>query len=215
MIQRLAPIYSTAWRAVVVLLAIEISVVSVMRYLTHHEAAPEPILANAYATPFLVIHVVSSVVALLAGPLQFVRRIRTRWPAFHRGTGWAYVFGCAIGAPSGFVLALGSSAGPIAGGGFAIVAVLTVVFTWLALRAAIERRFDDHRDWMLRSYAVLAGGITLRLMLPFSILVLGYDFFPAYRIIAWLSWSTNLLLVEWCIRRRRGSATTRAALAAA
>lgn len=215
MIQRLAPIYSTAWRAVVVLLAIEISVVSVMRYLTHQEAAPEPILANAYATPFLVIHVVSSVVALLVGPLQFVRSLRTRWPSLHRGTGWAYVFACAVSAPSGFVLALGSSAGPIAGGGFLIVAVLTAVFTWLALRAAIDRRFDDHRDWMLRSYAVLAGGITLRLMLPLALQVLGYDFFPAYRTISWLSWSTNLLLVEWCIRRQRTSATAGRALVTA
>ncbi len=200
-----ATIYSAAWRAAVVLLSIEISIVSALRYVTGSEPAPEPILGNAFASPFLVLHVVSSIMALLVGPLQFVRLVRERWPAFHRATGRLYVLSCAVGAPTGFVLALGTTAGPIAGAAFAMSALLWPLFTWLGVRAAVERRFDDHRDWMLRAYAILAGAITLRLMLP-AALMSGYDFYPAYRLISWLGWSTNLAICEYWIRRNRASA---------
>jgi uncharacterized membrane protein len=204
MTRKLVPIYSAAWRAIVVLLAVEISIVSVLRYVTRSEAPPPPIVANAYADPFLILHVISGVIALLVGPLQFARRIRNRWPAFHRATGLTYVATCAIGAPTGFVLALGSTAGPIASAGFGTQALLLPVFTWLGWRAAVERRFGSHREWMLRSYALIAAAITLRLMIPAAFL-LELDFVSAYRVIAWLCWATNLALVEIVIRRSRAA----------
>lgn len=200
----LSQIYSAAWRAAVVLLSVEIAAVSALRYFTGSEAPPPPILANAYAQPFLIIHVVGGVIALLVGPLQFVRRIRMRRPAFHRATGRIYVLACAIAAPSGFVLALGTTAGPVVAVGFAIPAILCASFTWLGWRAVMERRFGDHADWMLRSYAVIATAITLRLLIPASA-YLDFDFLAAYRVNSWLAWIINLVLVEYAIRRSRGS----------
>lgn len=215
MILKPASLYSSAWRTIVALLTLEIAAVSVMRYLTGGDTPPEPILANRFAGAFLIPHVVGGVAALVVGPLQFVRRIRTRWPVFHRRTGWIYLAACAVGAPSGFMLALGSTAGPVAAVGFAIPALLWPVFTWLGWRAAVGRRFAEHRDWMLRSYAITANAITLRLMLPVSALLLGLDFYPAYRAISWLSWITTLALFELAIRRGRTSAGSQLRLAAA
>ena len=200
--QRLARIFSTTWRAAVVLLTVEIAVVSTLRYITNGEAPPPPILANAYANPFLVVHVVGGIIALVVGPLQFVRRVRTRMPALHRATGIIYVGACLVAAPAGFMLALGTTAGPVAGVGFAIPALLLPVFTWLGLRAALDRRFAEHREWMLRSYAIVSVAITLRLMLPASGL-LGFEFLPAYQAISCLCWITNLALFEYHIRRTR------------
>jgi uncharacterized membrane protein len=212
--QPLARIFSATWRAAIVLLSVEIAVVSALRYITGSEPPPPPILANAHADPFLIVHVVAGIVALLAGPLQFVRRIRARRPALHRATGLVYVAACAIAAPAGFLLALGTTAGPVAATGFAIPAVLLPVFTFLGLRAAIERRFAEHREWMLRSYAVIATAITLRLMIPGSAL-LGFDFMTAYPVIAWASWSLNLAFFELHIRRTRTAAPGFGALATA
>jgi len=214
MIRKLAPIYPAAWRAAVVLLSIEIAAVSVLRYVTGSEPPPPPVAANAFANPFLILHAISGVTALLVAPIQFVRTVRTRWPAFHRATGRIYVAACAVGAPTGFMLALGTTSGPVAAVGFAIPAVLWAVFTFLALRAALERKFGAHRDWMLRSYAVTATAITLRLMLPASAM-LGLDFFTAYPIIAWLSWMTNLALFEYFIRRGAAPARARPSFATA
>ncbi|MET1110642.1 MAG: DUF2306 domain-containing protein [Allosphingosinicella sp.] len=196
--------YPLAWRALVVLFTVEIAIVSALRYFAGFEPPPEPIAANAFASPFLVLHVAGGVAALLAGPLQFVRRIRARLPSFHRAAGRIYVLACAIGAPAGFVLAVGTTSGPVAGAGFAVQALLWAAFTWIGYRAAVERRFADHREWMLRSYALTAAAITLRLMLP-AALFAGLDFVPAYRVIAWLAWTVNLAAVEYHIRRNRGS----------
>ncbi|HEX8641911.1 MAG TPA: DUF2306 domain-containing protein [Allosphingosinicella sp.] len=207
-------IYSAGWRAIVALLTVEIAAVSVLRYFTSIEPPPPPILANAYADPFLPIHVASSVVALVLGPLQFVRRIRGRWPEFHRITGRLYVLGCAIGAPSGLVLALGTTAGPIVSVGFGIPAILCAAFTWLGWRAAVERRFAAHRDWMLRSYMVIAVAITLRLLIPAAAL-LDFDFLAAYRVNSWLAWILNMAMVEYVIRRGRAAKAGYATLAPA
>ena len=214
MIRKLAPIYSSAWRTALVLLSVQIAAVSILRYVAGAEPAPPPIVANAFANPFLVIHVVSAVIALLVAPLQFVRAIRTRWPALHRGTGKVYIVACAFAAPSGFILALGTVAGPVAAVGFAVPGVLCALFTWWGWRAALDRRFKDHRDWMLRSYAMISAAITLRLLLPASAM-LGFGFYEAYPIIAWLSWSINWALVEYFIRRERGPARGRPTFATA
>jgi hypothetical protein len=206
MIRTLTLLYSTAWRALVALLVVEIATVSALRYFTGSEPPPPPILANAFAKPFLLLHVAGGVAALLVAPLQFVRSVRTRWPAFHRATGRLYLLACAIGSPAGFMLAMGTTAGPVAAVGFAIPALLWPAFTWLGWRAAVDRRFEDHRDWMLRSWAITATAITLRLMLPAAAL-LGLDFLPAYRVISWLAWTTNLALFEFHIRRTRMTAS--------
>lgn len=198
-------IYSAAWRLLIILFTVQITLTSVARYFTFREEAPPPILANAFAHPFLAVHVFFAMIALVAGPFQFVRLIRQRWPALHRLSGRLYVLGCAIGAPTGIVLALGATAGPMVNIGFAIPGLLCTLYTWLGWRAVMERRFADHENWMLRSYAMIAGAITLRLLIPASAW-LGFDFLAAYRVNAWLAWMINLALAEIVIRRRGPSA---------
>jgi uncharacterized membrane protein len=201
------PIYSAAWRAVVVLLTLEIAAVTALRYFVGTEPPPEPILANGFAHPFLIIHMVGGVAALLVGPLQFAAPVRGRWPRFHRATGRIYVLACGVAAPSGLVLALGTTAGPVVTLGFAIPAILCAAFTWLGWRAAVAGRIDDHKAWMLRSYGVVAVAITLRLLIPASAF-LGFDFLAAYRVNSWLAWMINVAAVEFAIRRGRGGQVT-------
>jgi len=202
MIRRLAPLSASVWRALVVLLTLEIAYVTALRYFTGSEPPPPPIVENAFANPFLILHVAGGVTALVVMPLQFVARIRTHLPALHRTLGGLCLLACLIGAPAGFMLALGTTAGPVAMVGFAIPAWLWAAFTWLGWRAAANRRFGEHREWMLRAYAIVSTAITLRLMLPASGL-LGLEFYPAYRVISWLSWITNLVLFEVYIVSRR------------
>jgi uncharacterized membrane protein len=210
--QRLARICSATWWAALVLLTAHVVTTSSLRYVTNGEAPPPPIVANAFATPFLFIHVVTGVIALVVGLLQFVPRIRMRVPALHRATGRIYVGACAVSAPAGFMLALGTTAGSVAGTGFAVQALLLPLFTYLGWRAAIERRFAEHREWMLRSYALISAAITFRLMLPASVL-LDLGFLPAYRAIAWLAWATNLVAAEYYLRRKRVLTTSYQTLA--
>ena len=212
--QRLARICLATWWAAVVLLTANVVTTTSLRYVTNSEAPPPPIIANAFATPFLFIHVVTGVIALVVGLLQFVPRIRMRVPALHRATGRIYVGACAISAPAGFMLALGTTAGSFAGAGFAVQALLLPLFIYLGWRAAVQRRFTEHREWMLRSYALISAAITFRLMLPASVL-LDLEFLPSYRAISWLAWMTNLVVVEHHIRRKRVPMASYRTLAAA
>lgn len=204
-----------AWRGAILLLTLEVVAVSVMRYLTHDQAAPDIILENVYAKPFLILHVLGGTTALLLGPLQFVARVRNRFPALHRASGRTYAAACAIGAPAGFMLALGTRAGPVASLGFAVPAVLWPIFTFVGIRLAITGRLSEHREWMLRSYAITANAVTLRIMLPFAGLVLGLPFTSAYPVIAWLGWMVNLAAAELYLRRNRKDAIAQPRLAIA
>lgn len=201
-------------RVVLVALTVEIAAVSLLRYVSGTLTPPEPVVANGLAHPFLILHVLAGVTALVLGPLQFVGRMRTAAPRVHRASGAAYLCACAVAGPAGLMLAFGTTAGPLAGLGFAIPAMLLPVFAWRGLHAALRRDFREHREWMLRSYALVSTAVTLRLMLP-AAGMLGLAFFPAYRVIAWLAWAVNLAAFEWYIRRTRYSAGRPALLATA
>jgi uncharacterized membrane protein len=154
---------------------------------------------NANKTIFLG-HVVGSLIALLVGPWQFLSSIRNKWPALHRTIGKIYIAGVAVGGVSGFVVAWTSVAGPIATAGFALLAVLWLVFTALALQKAMSGQFEAHRTWMIRSFALTAAAITLRMGLPIAP-ALGYSFMAGYITMSWAAWLINLGIAEVILRK--------------
>ena len=158
------------------------------------------ILGNLFARPWLKLHVAGAATALLVGMFQFLPAIR-RNRAVHRWLGRTYAIGCLLGGLAGFRLALGTTAGTFAGVGFGLLAVCWIFATLQAWRFARERRFDEHRRWMIRSFAMTFAAVTLRLYLPIAPM-LGYDFMDGYRLTAWVSWIPNLILVELWMRRR-------------
>ncbi len=160
------------------------------------------VLANAFFAPWLVLHVIGAATAMLIGPLQFSAGLRTRRPALHRWVGRAYVSGCAIGGVGGFVVALGTTAGPVAAAGFASLAVLWLGATIIAWRFAVARRIADHEAWMIRSWALTLAAVTLRLYGP-PLTMAGLSYLDAYRATAFLSWIPNLIVAELYLRTRR------------
>ena len=157
-------------------------------------------LGNPYAMPWLPLHAGGAATALLVGSLQFLPRLRSVKGA-HKWLGRVYAAGCIVGGLAGLRLAFGSTAGPIAGLGFGTLALLWLFATTQAWRFARERRFDDHRRWMIRSFAMTFAAVTLRLYLPIAPM-LGYDFVDGYRLTAWSSWIPNLIVAELWMRRR-------------
>ncbi|MEU8779634.1 DUF2306 domain-containing protein [Streptomyces sp. NPDC048606] len=148
----------------------------------------------ARLTP-LLLHIGGGTAALLLGPWQFVARLRTRRPAAHRIVGRAYLVCVAATAAGGLLLVPGALVPPIAPIGFALLDVLLVLTTAAALHTARRRRFDRHRVWMVRSYALILSAVTLRLWLV-SCAALGVPFDLAYASAAWTCWLINLLLAE-------------------
>jgi uncharacterized membrane protein len=170
------------------------------RYLPAVGPLQRTVLANAFARPWLLVHILGAATALLIGAFQFLPGVRQRWPGRHRWVGRVYVAGCMVGGAAGLVIALGSTAGPIASLGFGLLAVLWLFTTGVAWRMARAGRYADHRAWMIRSWALTLAAVTLRLYLPLA-LVLGAPMPGAYRAIAFLAWMPNLALAELYLRR--------------
>ena len=197
-----SPSYSRIQTAAAVVGALLCGVVALasLRYLMQLGPVPPNIAQNTYRTPWLVIHVAGAALALLVSPIQFVRRVRQAAPRVHRWLGRLYVVGCTVGGVSGIVLALGSSTGPISTVGFGILAVAWLITTTLAWTRAVQRRFTEHRAWMIRSFALTFAAVTLRLYLPVAV-GLQIPFEPAYQAISFLCWIPNLALAEIYLRR--------------
>jgi hypothetical protein len=59
----------------------------------------------------------------------------------------------------------------------------------------------QHRSWMIRNFSLTFAAVTLRIILPVEIAVLGINFPDAYRIVAWACWVPNLLVAELLVYR--------------
>lgn len=188
-----------AWM-LMTLLSLAVALTS-YRYLLNAGPLAPNVMANLFARPFLDIHVAGAATALLVGSFQFLGGLRARRPGLHRALGRVYVAGCLAGGLGGFVLAFGSTAGPIATTGFALLGAAWIATTVQAWRLAMARRIAEHQAWMIRSFALTLAAVTLRLYLPLAAMS-GAHFVEAYRAIAFLCWVPNLLLAEAWLRRR-------------
>ena len=108
----------------------------------------------------LIPHVLASVIALLAGPVQFSSRLRRRLLKFHRVLGRIYVVSVFIGAATGVALATGRPGFP----GTSMQAAAWIVCTTAALLTARNRQIIQHRQWMVRSYAVTFTFVSSRVL---------------------------------------------------
>ena len=108
----------------------------------------------------LIPHTLCGMIALLAGPIQFSSRVRLRYPRFHRVLGRAYVVSVFLGAGTGVALAFGRPGFP----GTCGQAGAWVICTTAAFLTARNRQMVQHRQWMIRSYAVTFTFVSSRVL---------------------------------------------------
>ena len=108
----------------------------------------------------LIPHTLSGLIALLSGPIQFSSRLRQRHLKFHRVLGRTYVVSVFIGAATGVALAIGRPGLP----GTSMQAAAWVVCTTAAFLTARNRQIIQHRQWMVRSYAVTFTFVSSRVL---------------------------------------------------
>jgi hypothetical protein len=162
-----------------------------LRYFLHFEQA----VYRRYwpSRGWLIAHIVGGTFALMLGPFQFWNGFKMRRPQLHRRLGYGYCLGILIGGASSFVLSVRSS---IPDFGFAL---FFLGFAWwltlgMALVAIRNRRFDAHRDWMIRSYIVTFGFVTFRYVVELDAFNgLGRGKLAA---VAWVCWVVPLLIAE-------------------
>ena len=170
--------------------------------------------------PFLVVHVLCGSVAILTCGLQVWPWFRTRFPVWHRRVGRLYFFlGVFPAGLAGLVVGATTPFGPVAAVSNVLLALLWLVTAFCGLRAALQRRFGDHRRWMIRSFALTLSIISNRIWGVVAFLVLSPVMPEASvaqavpGIATWLGWTVPLLISQWWLdrtTRRRQPVTSRA-----
>jgi hypothetical protein len=129
----------------------------------------------------VVMHVASAGVLMLAGAVQLVPQVRSRFPVFHRWNGRVYMLTALILSVAGLYMTwIRGSVGDVSQHlGSTLNAVLIWLFGAMALRYALARDFRTHRRWALRLFLVVSASWFLRIMLFLSFLVfkgpIGFD----------------------------------------
>mgnify|MGYP001812180768 CR=1 FL=1 len=162
----------------------------------------DPAVGLAVAAAAITVHAIVGGMALLTGPTQFHSGLRRRNPALHRTIGRVHVAAALGTGLSGFFVAGFAEGGLVGRIGFAVLGVLTTTYAMLGLRSALRRRFGIHRQWMVRSFAMLLAAVSLRIQIPFLFMLFDGDETMVFAVVAWTSWVPNALIAEWILRRR-------------
>ena len=143
------------------------------------------------------IHVFSAILVLLAGFTQFFSIVRKKFPALHVLSGRVYVFVVLLlAAPSGLVIGIYANGGILSRVAFCMLAILWWWFTFKGFNAARNKNVFAHRSFMIRSFALALSAITLRAWKYLIVFLFHPKPMDAYRIVAWLGWTLNLLIAE-------------------
>jgi uncharacterized membrane protein len=204
---------------VVAIASVAIVLSAVPPYLTGVEPRVDIRENVPFHLPVLIAHAAAGGIALLVGPFQFFGSIRRRHPKVHRTLGRVYLLGGILpGALTGIVVAVLTTAGPIALVTFVFLDLFWLYSAWRAYQAVRARDFATHERWMLRSMAATFAAVMLRVYLGLFIVVqlplldgfYGGDFDALFSV-AYTgsivgSVALNLLFIEIYLRRkeRRG-----------
>jgi uncharacterized membrane protein len=153
----------------------------------------------------LVLHIAGGVVALLVGIVQLWLGLTYRVARLHRALGKVYVGVIAVGSMAGFYLASTISGNPPYGTGLFMLCVAWVITTSMAVLAIRRRNLVQHREWMLRSYAVTFAFVTFRFGVD-ALTSQGMEPRDAQGVMAWACWAVPLLVLEPAIQARKALA---------
>ncbi|MEC3975258.1 DUF2306 domain-containing protein [Amycolatopsis sp. H20-H5] len=174
--------------------------------------APQGFAAHYFV---LVGHVLFGSVAMLTCCLQIWPWFRRRYPLAHRRIGRVYVFAGVV--PSALLAITVGSVSPF--GPVTVVSDVLLGVVWLGCttagwRAVRQRRFADHRRWMIRSFALTMSIIVNRIVGPLAAAILAPRLATTFDgsevalgqsiagLSAWTSWVLVLLVAQWWLDRK-------------
>jgi hypothetical protein len=114
-------------------------------HLPNHKGHLGPIIGHAIGGTFMIW---AGAGALFIGWTGRLRRL-------HKWFGYAYLGGGSLGATIALWLSTHLAHPPLSVGvATGTLAAFWLLFAGMALRAALNRRFDSHREWVIRSYVL-------------------------------------------------------------
>jgi hypothetical protein len=160
---------------------------------------PERQAVHSDHVPMLWAHVVGGIVMLMAGAVALRIGLTREWFRWHKVAGYTYLAWGTVASVSALIRSfdVGHSPGMATG----VLAVVWLAFSAMAFRAVRNRRFDQHRDWMIRSYVAAWTFVFCRFWArsaPDALQPLESD-------MLWLAWVVPLLIAEIMLQWSRGT----------
>ncbi len=145
----------------------------------------------------LLPHGLGGTVALALGVLQFSTRIRRRYLRVHRLAGRFYIGGTFVAAPVAIWMAFINSPWFLIP--FTVVQATTwMLFTLIAYRCVRRGDIRAHREWMIRSYAIVLIFLEGRVLM--AIPALARQGMDAVVLVNWGCLGVTLVMIEVLLR---------------
>ena len=152
---------------------------------------------------WLLLHITTGTFALLSGPLQLWLGLTDQRTEMHRRLGSVYIGSVGASSLAGYYLAFHTDLGWVFGAGLASLATAWIVTTSVALVAIRRRLYEQHKEWMIRSYVVTTAFVTFRLLYA-ALEAAGVGATPErLAASAWFCWAVPLLLTETVLQGRK------------
>ncbi|HKE24714.1 MAG TPA: DUF2306 domain-containing protein [Bryobacteraceae bacterium] len=111
-----------------------------------------------------LVHIVPGLLFVLLAPLQFAPGLRTRRPRIHRVAGWIAISSGFVIGGSALIMSPQMAIGGINETAATMLFALLFLFSlWKGLAAIRRRRIREHREWMIRAFAI---GLAVALVRP-------------------------------------------------
>jgi len=159
------------WIVTLMLILIGVAMVA-RRTLVLLALAPAPsALSEAAATDeafarhslLTMVHIVPGLLFVVLGPLQFVRKLRSRRPRLHRWAGRVVLAsGVVVGATALLMTTRMAIGGANETAAVMLFAILFLVALWRAFLAIRRGQVALHREWMIRAFAIGLAVATIR-----------------------------------------------------
>jgi len=151
---------------------------------------------------WLLLHITMGMVAILTGPVQLWLGLKDLYPRLHRNLGFAYMAAIVLGSAAGYYLAFHTSGGVVFGSGLAALATVWLTTIGMAYLAITRHLYEQHKEWMIRSYVVTFGFVTFRAF-DGVLAAQGLPLLDHIGISAWFAWSVPLVVNEVVLQGRK------------
>jgi len=108
-----------------------------------------------------------------------------------------------LSSAAAYYLAFHTDVGVVFGAGLAGLATAWLVTTGLAFAAIKRQLYDQHKEWMIRSYVVTTGFVSFRAVFPLLQSSGIADAGAAAAMAAWGCWAVPLLITEAVLQGRK------------
>ena len=164
---------------------------------------PDKLARHSTHVSLLSGHVLGGIVMLLAGAVALRIGLTKQWFRWHKVAGYTYLVSGTVASVSALIRSFDTGHTP--GLSTGSLAVVWLAFSAMALRAIRNKRLDQHREWVIRSYVAAWTFVFCRFWTRAAPGSLQGD----ENDMIWLTWVMPLFLTEILLQWNAGAAVSR------